>query len=632
MKVFFLVTACFCLLLGCASSPSVDSGTYTYPKETVTINQNSADKPAPAATDGLQAANQSGRESAQKANRVQRTIRPKTQSENRREKAVEKDLLPPSRAVLSENIDNETKEMPAEKQAVLLDEDDDIAALLNDTNVQNFDIPIVFNDAVKYYITFFTTEKRKVFSNWLRRSKRYVPMITEILRKNNLPEDLVYLAMIESGFNPKAYSTAKACGPWQFIYETGGRYGLKVNYWVDERRDPEKSTVAAAKYLGDLFDQFGHWYLAAAGYNAGENRVERAIAKHNTNDFWELYKYNALPKETRNYIPQLIAAAIIAKEPEKYGFGNIVYEQALRFTEAKVPPATSLSVIAKASGHDLDTLKSYNPELIRGITPPGSYHYEIKLPRNTDKERFIERLEAALDSERQVKSVVQYKVKKKDTLARITKKFHIKMEDLYLVNSCEEGLNIKPGAVIAIPKFTGPSKTMTAKNSDEEKPRRSSKSDEAKNEDNAKNTEKTSKTVKVAKKDETGTEEKTRKIDKKGKNEKEPEQDSKKTYHLVKKGDTLSSISDKYGIDVAELKSINNLKDGKVKLNTKLRLVSHTEKKHSPKAKYHVVKKGETLATISEKYGVDVGDIKAANRLKGNKIQAKMKLKIPAEG
>jgi len=473
--------------------------------------------------------------------------------------------------------------------------DDDIEPLIGSTDIQNFDIPIVFNDAVRYYIRYFTNEKRKVFANWLRRSRRYVPVITEILRKNNMPEDLVYLAMIESGFNPKAYSPAKACGPWQFIYETGGRYGLKVNYWIDERRDPEKSTVAAAKYLRDLFNQFGHWYLAAAGYNAGEKRVERAIEKHNTNDFWELYKYNTLPQETKNYIPQLIAAAVIAKEPEKYGFGNIVLEEPVRFTEISVPPGTPLTVIARASSMDLAAIKSYNPELVRGITPPGNRDYEIKLPYPINTLQFSERLESILDSEPKVRSVISYKVKKRDTLSRIARKYGVSNEDILLVNNCEEELRVKPGMVIAVPRFTGPSKTVVAKNLDKDgvKPKAAEKE-----------------RVRVAKEDV------------------QVKQAKSKTHHIVKKGETLASISDKYGVDIDDLKSFNKLKNGTIYPNMKLRLASQIVKKSKAKVKYHIVKKGETLASISDKYGVEIEVIKSANRLKSNKIQAKMRLKI----
>lgn len=162
------------------------------------------------------------------------------------------------------------------------------------------DIPLVLNDAVNLYIKYFTGTGRKVFARWLERAKRYVPPIRAILKKNGLPEDLVYLAMIESGFNMKAHSAAKARGPWQFIHETGERYGLKVDFWVDERCDLEKSTVAAGRYLKELFDRFGGWYLAAAGYNAGEHRVERAIEKHDTKDFWEAGHTRHCRKRPRN--------------------------------------------------------------------------------------------------------------------------------------------------------------------------------------------------------------------------------------------------------------------------------------------------------------------------------------------
>ncbi len=478
-----------------------------------------------------------------------------------------------------------------EEQTVI--DEDDLEPLIGSTDLQNFDIPIVFNDAVKYYIRYFTNEKRKVFTNWLRRSRRYVPIITEILRKHKMPEDLVYLAMIESGFNPKAYSRAKACGPWQFIYETGGRYGLKVNYWIDERRDPEKSTVAAAKYLRDLFNQFGHWYLAAAGYNAGERRIERAIERHNTNDFWELYRYSTLPQETKNYIPQLIAAAIIAKEPEKYGFGSIDSQDPIRFVEIKVPPATPLTAIARASSLDLDDVRSYNPELVRGLTPPGDDDYEIKLPYTVDVTQFNERLESALENERTIRSVITYKVKKSDTLAKIAKKYGVRSEDIVLVNNCEEELRIKRGMVIAIPRFTGPSRTIVAENLNKEIDEPVSKRYVRKNEE-----------------------------------DKPVKQTKIKSHHIVKKGETLASISEKYGLDVADLKSFNKLKSGKIYPNMKLRLASHVEKKRVAKVKYHVVKKGETLGSISDKYGIDIETIKSANRLKSNKIQARTKLKI----
>ncbi|HNS13950.1 MAG TPA: LysM peptidoglycan-binding domain-containing protein [Syntrophorhabdaceae bacterium] len=480
-----------------------------------------------------------------------------------------------------------------QKDAAATNEDDNIAALLEDDYASGFDIPIVFNDAVKYNIQWFTGEKRKVFGNWLKRAKQYVPVIKEILRKNGMPEDLVYLAMIESGFNPKAYSTAKASGPWQFIYGTGERYGLKVNYWVDERRDPEKSTVAAAKYLRDLFNQFGCWYLAAAGYNAGEKRIEKAIEKHNTNDFWELVKYNTLPRETREYIPRLIAAAIIAKDPEKFGFGSITYDQPVQFAEIKVPGGTPLSAVAKAASLDLDSVRSYNPEIIRGITPPNLELYAIKLPAPVDKEEFADNLKTAMNGQRKIRSLITYKVRKKDTIAKIAKRYKVKSEDICLVNGFENMPDVRPGMKIQIPKYTGPTRIK------------------AEVEERAVKTRTASKPAKAAQ--ETAR----------------PQQAKQKDYHVVKKGETLGSISGKYGINVASLRSMNNLKNDKVYPNMKLKLAGHSQKKHAQKARYHVVKKGETLGSISSKYGTDVASLKSLNKLKSNRISANMKLKIP---
>jgi hypothetical protein len=190
------------------------------------------------------------------------------------------------------------------------------------SNQVNFDVPIQVNKQVKAYLVYFSTKRKGVIQRQLDRSTRYLPMIKRIFREYGLPDDLAYLAMIESGFNPKACSPAGAKGMWQFIKGTGRRYGLIINRHVDERFDPEKSTRAAARYLRDLYEQFGSWYLAAASYNCGERRVERELRKSSYRNFWQLSANRCLPNETKNYVPQMIAATIIAKNPGRFGFNN----------------------------------------------------------------------------------------------------------------------------------------------------------------------------------------------------------------------------------------------------------------------------------------------------------------------
>ncbi len=246
---------------------------------------------------------------------------------------------------------------------------------------KTFDMPIQVNKEVRNYIYYFSTDRKQIFSRYLSRSTRYLPMIKKVFAEYGLPEDLAYLAMIESGYSNKARSSANAVGMWQFIRGTAVRYGLAINSSIDERRDPEKATHAAAKYLLDLYKQFGSWYLAAASYNCGEGRVQREIDRNgNLKNFWDLSSNYSLPTETKNYVPQMIAATIIAKNPEKYGFKNIPYQPPLKYEVVKVTEPTSLRAAAVAATTSYEEISALNPELLRDATPVGYSAYLLKIP------------------------------------------------------------------------------------------------------------------------------------------------------------------------------------------------------------------------------------------------------------
>jgi membrane-bound lytic murein transglycosylase D len=267
-------------------------------------------------------------------------------------------------------------------------------ALKNWEHQVKFDVPIHMNKQVRAYLVYFSTERKAVITRYLSRSTRYLPMIKEVFQEAGLPEDLAYLAMIESGFNNRAYSPAAACGMWQFIKGTGLRYGLAIDSYVDERRDPEKATRAAAKYLLDLYKQFGSWYLAAASYNCGEGRVQRELNQSNHKNFWELSANMCLPTETKNYVPQMIAATIIAKNPEKFGFKNVPYLPPVRYDKVPVTETTSLTAAAVAVNVPPDEVADLNPELLRGITPPDAQSYTLNLPPSS-KEKFLKNITIA---------------------------------------------------------------------------------------------------------------------------------------------------------------------------------------------------------------------------------------------
>jgi len=313
-----------------------------------------------------------------------------------------------------------------------------------------YDFPVTINRQVQYYLDFFTGKHRKSFALWLSRSGRYLPMIHEHLRDAGLPEDLVYLAMIESGYNERAYSRAKAVGVWQFIRPTGRHYGLVINEYVDERRDPIKSTQAAVSYLSELYNEFGSWYLAVAAYNAGEGKIRRAIKKYNTTDFWEIAEGRYLKLETKRYVPKLIAAIIISKEPEKYGFDNIVYEPPLAFETVEVPRWTSFKAVALACEMAPKELKRYNNQLRKGFTPPGRASYPFKVPvgKKVDVEKNLPRVQAVVSTEFKT-----HKVRKGETLNDVCRRYGLTKTVVLKSNNLRSG-GLQAGQRLRIPYQT----------------------------------------------------------------------------------------------------------------------------------------------------------------------------------
>jgi membrane-bound lytic murein transglycosylase D len=453
----------------------------------------------------------------------------------------------------------------------------------------NFDIPIVINAKVEQFIQYFQTIGSKVFANWLARSERYIPFMKNLLKENGLPEDLVYMALIESGFNPQAYSRRKASGPWQFIYLTGKRYGLKVTWWVDERRDPEKSTIAAAKYLKDLYDLFECWYLAAAGYNAGEGKIVKAMKRYRTEDFWELSKYKYLKRETRDYVPQMIAAALIAKDPETYGFTGIEYQEPLRYEKVNVPPVVDLQVIAKACEISIEELKDLNPELLRWCTPPDSPEYEMKVPFGT-KELFLKNFETLQPVQKfQFKT---HTVRKGDTLSRIARLYRVNVEPILEINRMRKTkvLSIGTTLLIPVPMTQEVRSTPVVKRI-------------------------------VQDKNQSGT--------------------AEEIIYTIKKGDSLWSIANEMGVNIGALSRWNNLNPKKklipgdklkIRVDRDQPIPDEGMRGMNGKEIVYVVREGDTLWGIAKRYSVTIADIKTWNRLSGtNRIYPEDKLKLRVE-
>lgn len=433
-----------------------------------------------------------------------------------------------------------------------------------------YDVPIYMNEKVENSLAYLQTVAHDTFEKYLSRSGRYLPLMEQILKEEGIPHDIVYLPLIESGFNPHAYSYAKAVGFWQFIYATGKRYGMKRNWWYDERRDFEKSTRAAARYLKRLYKEFDSWELALASYNCGEGRVRREVKKLKTKDFWKLKLF----KQTRNYVPLYMAAVIIAKQPEKYGFFP-TYEEPISWETVEVSKCMTFGNISTKSGIPVADLELLNPELLRGVTPPNYKKYKLRVPVGT-KEK-LTAVYADIPSEKNT-NWVRHRIRRGETVSTIARKYGVSMSSIVAANDIRRPYRIYSGHTLMVPTTKGSGKAYSSRGNN---------------------------------------------IVPNGSGS-----------YTVRRGETLWEISRAHNISLSSLKKANSLTSNRIYPGRKL--IIPGKKGNQVKSKSsnytYIVKRGDSLSKLAKKFGVPVRAIKKLNRLKSNTIYPKMKLKIPQTG
>jgi len=316
------------------------------------------------------------------------------------------------------------------------------------TSAQYVPSPVA-TKAIDRNISLFTERIKERFSLYLERSGKYLALMKEILKAKNMPEDIAFLPLIESGFNPNAYSVARAVGPWQFIASTARNYGLTIDWWRDERKDPVKSTEAAANYLKDLYEMFGSWNLAMAAYNAGEGKILRAINRTKSDNYWALLNTRHIKKETKEYVPRFIAATLIATNPHDYGFADLDYLPPLRYDEVVLDRPVDLDIAARCAETSLDMIRELNPEIRRWSTPANVSSYALRIPFGKT-EIFTENLSEIPEEERF--SISTYTVKKGDTIKTISTKTGIPINVIQELNDNGNGLKtLKAGKTISLP-------------------------------------------------------------------------------------------------------------------------------------------------------------------------------------
>jgi membrane-bound lytic murein transglycosylase D len=444
------------------------------------------------------------------------------------------------------------------------------------------DLPLVMNDQVAMFINYYSSPRGKAtLEHAWTRAGRYREMIASILKEEGVPQDLIYLAQAESGFQPLALSRAGARGMWQFMASAAEIYGLQRSWWVDDRQDPEKATRAAAHHLKDLYNQFGDWYLAMAAYNSGASTVQHAVERTGYADFWELYRRGVLPQETRNYVPIILAETIIAKNPEQYGLQRVPPEPPQQTDQVTINYPVDLRLVAECVDTSVDRLQELNPSLLR-MTTPKDQSFILKLPAGSQ-----EKYETAMATIPQdMRTYWRYhRVEYGDTLPSIARKYHTSASSIAEANNLSDG-EVKAGTKLIIPIAPGRHDTQTATYS------------------------------------------------------------HKATHYKVRKGDTVASVADDFEVPVDKVRKWNHLRGSELtpgrmlvvykptssesaeadpseaKTETEPKSASGSAARTSSKssktessevAKYHKVKKGETLSSIAESNHTSVAALKRDN-------------------
>ena len=435
------------------------------------------------------------------------------------------------------------------------------------------EIPLDDHPDVDKWINYFTGRGRDYMQVYLERSSRYLPIMKAVLREQGLPMNLVYVALIESGFSAKALSRANAVGYWQFIYGTGKRYGLKIDGFVDERRDFVLATKAASQYFKDLYSLFGSWHLALAAYNSGEYRVNRAVLRHYNRDFWYLSSKKALPRETRNYIPKLIAAIRISQDPQKYGFYSLDFQPLLSYETLEVNQSLSLEKLAQNLNLDLKTLKSLNPKYKGEYVPIYKNSTSLRIPSESELQatKFAVNKSLMSTPKQTYQYHYWYRVRKGDSLYKIARRHKTTVSKLRRKNRLGNRSLIRVSQKLKIP-----TKRLVAS---------------------------------------------------KVNSQKSKVKNQHKEFHIVRRGQSLSHIAKLHSLKLKNLKEWNNIQGNPIiHPGQKLKL----KEKNSSKKSYHLVKKGETLIGIAKQYKIPLPKLMEENSLNFKSVLlAGRKLIIP---